>query len=41
MTTKPIVVGNRGHGLLAGAFLGSTTLQLLHHAACPVLVTRR
>ncbi|SNY59521.1 universal stress protein [Paractinoplanes atraurantiacus] len=35
-----VVVGNRGHGLLAGAFLGSTTLQLLYHAACPVLITR-
>lgn len=37
---RMVVVGNRGHGLLAGAFLGSTTLQLLHHAACPVFVTR-
>jgi nucleotide-binding universal stress UspA family protein len=35
-----IVVGSRGHGTLAGTFLGSTGLQLLHHAACPVLVVR-
>jgi nucleotide-binding universal stress UspA family protein len=35
-----VVVGHRGHGLLAGALLGSTTLQLLHHAACPVFVAR-
>ncbi|GID32569.1 universal stress protein [Paractinoplanes brasiliensis] len=38
--SRLVVVGNRGHGLLAGAFLGSTTLQLLHHAGSPVLVTR-
>ncbi|GAA2565113.1 universal stress protein [Winogradskya consettensis] len=35
-----VVVGNRGHGPLAGALLGSTTLQLLHHAACPVYIVR-
>jgi nucleotide-binding universal stress UspA family protein len=35
-----VIVGNRGHGPLAGAFLGSTTLQLLHHSTCPVLVAR-
>nr|WP_221380791.1 universal stress protein [Actinoplanes polyasparticus] len=35
-----VVVGNRGHSLLAGAFLGSTTVQLLHHATCPVFVAR-
>ncbi|GAA3337459.1 universal stress protein [Amorphoplanes nipponensis] len=35
-----IVVGSRGHGALAGALLGSASLQLLHHAACPVLITR-
>jgi nucleotide-binding universal stress UspA family protein len=35
-----VVVGSRGHGTLAGTFLGSTGLQLLHHAACPVLVVR-
>ncbi|MEU8820542.1 universal stress protein [Actinoplanes sp. NPDC048796] len=38
--SRLVIVGNRGHGLLAGAFLGSTTLQLLHHAGAPVYVTR-
>jgi nucleotide-binding universal stress UspA family protein len=33
-----VVVGSRGHGALASTLLGSTGLQLLHHAACPVLV---
>ena len=32
-----IVFGTRGHGALAGAFLGSFTQRLLHLAACPVL----
>jgi nucleotide-binding universal stress UspA family protein len=35
-----VVVGTRGHGTLAGAFLGSTGMQLLHHADCPVLIAR-
>ncbi|GAA0565983.1 universal stress protein [Paractinoplanes ferrugineus] len=35
------VVGSHGHGSLAAALLGSTVLQLLHHADCPVLVVRR
>ena len=35
-----IVVGSRGHGALAGTFLGSTGMQLLHHAECPVLIVR-
>jgi nucleotide-binding universal stress UspA family protein len=35
-----VVVGNRGHGALAGTFLGSTGMQLLHHADCPVLIVR-
>ena len=32
-----IVVGTRGHSALAGVFLGSVTLKLLHLAGCPVL----
>lgn len=35
-----VIVGSRGHGALAGAFLGSTGMQLLHHADCPVLIAR-
>jgi nucleotide-binding universal stress UspA family protein len=35
-----VVVGSHGHGSVAGTLLGSTGLQLLHHADCPVLITR-
>jgi nucleotide-binding universal stress UspA family protein len=35
-----VVVGSRGHGALAGTLLGSTGMQLIHHADCPVLVVR-
>lgn len=35
-----VVVGSRGHGVLAGTLLGSTGLQLLHHADCPVYIVR-
>ncbi|MEU4424792.1 universal stress protein [Actinoplanes sp. NPDC024001] len=35
-----VVVGSRGHGVIAGTVLGSTGLQLLHHADCPVLIVR-
>ncbi|MGA5298298.1 universal stress protein [Nucisporomicrobium flavum] len=35
-----IVTGTHGHGVVAGTFLGSTTMQLLHHADCPVLIAR-
>jgi nucleotide-binding universal stress UspA family protein len=35
-----VIVGSRGHGALAGTLLGSTGMQLLHHADCPVLIAR-
>ncbi|MEU8662196.1 universal stress protein [Actinoplanes philippinensis] len=35
-----VVVGSHGHSTLAGTLLGSTGLQLLHHADCPVLLDR-
>ncbi|KAI8914543.1 hypothetical protein EDD86DRAFT_186764 [Gorgonomyces haynaldii] len=34
------VVGNRGLGQIARAFLGSVSDHLVHHLKCPVLVTR-
>jgi nucleotide-binding universal stress UspA family protein len=40
-TAQLVVVGHRGHGVVAGTLLGSTGLQLLHHAECPVYVVRR
>lgn len=35
-----VVVGSRGHGALASALIGSTSLNLLHHSALPVAVCR-
>ena len=33
-----VVLGNRSHGLLAGALLGSTSLNLLHRCPIPVMM---
>ncbi|MET8764273.1 universal stress protein [Lentzea sp. NPDC004782] len=35
-----LVVGNRGHGTLVGAILGSVSAHCVHHASCPVVVVR-
>lgn len=35
-----VVVGTHGHGVLSGTLLGSTGLQLLQHADCPVYIAR-
>src|SRR5262245_42839102 len=35
-----IVVGNRGHGALADALIGSVSVRCLHHATCPVVIVR-
>jgi nucleotide-binding universal stress UspA family protein len=35
-----LVIGNRGHGGLAEALLGSVGLFCAHHAPCPVVVMR-
>jgi nucleotide-binding universal stress UspA family protein len=39
-TADLVVVGHRGRGSVAGAFLGSAAQQVTAHAACPVLVVR-
>jgi nucleotide-binding universal stress UspA family protein len=36
-----VVVGSRSRGVLAGALLGSTGLQLLHHANCAISIVRQ
>jgi nucleotide-binding universal stress UspA family protein len=36
-----VAIGSRGRGLLAGAVLGSTGLNLLHHSAVPVMICRQ
>lgn len=33
-----VVVGTAGHGSLPAALLGSTSLRLLEHSACPVMI---
>jgi nucleotide-binding universal stress UspA family protein len=35
-----VIVGSRGRGVVSGTLLGSTGLQLLHHAECPVYIVR-
>lgn len=35
-----VVMGSRGHGAVASAFLGSVAAHVLDHAPCPVLVAR-
>jgi nucleotide-binding universal stress UspA family protein len=35
-----VVVGSHGRGTVTGTLLGSTGLQLLHHADCPILLDR-
>jgi len=35
-----LVVGSRGHGGFVEALLGSTGQHAVHHAACPVVITR-
>ncbi|PTR27470.1 nucleotide-binding universal stress UspA family protein [Rhodococcus sp. OK519] len=35
-----VVVGSRGRSRIAGALLGSTSQNLLHHSPCPVMICR-
>lgn len=37
-TARLVVVGGRGRGGVAASLLGSTGLQLLHHADCPIMI---
>jgi nucleotide-binding universal stress UspA family protein len=35
-----VVVGTRGRGRVASAVLGSTSMRILEHAPCPVLIAK-
>jgi nucleotide-binding universal stress UspA family protein len=35
-----VVMGSHGHGIIAGAFLGSVTQRVLANTQCPVLVVK-
>lgn len=35
-----LVLGNRGHSVLAEAMLGSVSQRCVHHAACPVVIVQ-
>jgi nucleotide-binding universal stress UspA family protein len=35
-----VVVGTRGRGRVASAVLGSTSMRILEHAHCPVLIAK-
>lgn len=35
-----VVVGSRGHSSVTNVLIGSTGMELLHHAGCPVLIVR-
>ncbi len=39
-TADSVVVGSRGHGTIGRAIVGSTSMQVATHAACPVVVVR-
>jgi len=39
-TASLLVVGFKGHGGFTGMLTGSVSLQVVHHAECPVVVVR-
>lgn len=39
-TCSLIIMGNRGHGGIAEAFLGSVSQHVVHEAHCPVMIVR-
>jgi nucleotide-binding universal stress UspA family protein len=39
-TVSLIVLGYKGHGGFTGMLTGSVSLQVVHHAECPVVVVR-